>query len=185
MTALDPQTIQRSKEGDKEAFRCIVQHYQRMVFSLALKLVCNEEDAKDLVQDTFLKVWLNIKRYDAGKSFATWIYTIAVRLCLDQLKGQKQTVAWPEDESLFRQCADMVLDQQRELENREWIAIVRTLTAGLSEKQKLVFTLCQLEGLDVAEVKQMTGMNAIQIKSNLYVARQTIKKRLKQWGYEE
>jgi len=64
------------------------------------------------------------------------------------------------------------------------VSIVKVLTNGLSSKQQLVFTLCQLEGLSAAEVEQITGMNALQVKSNLYVARQRIRKRLKELGYE-
>jgi RNA polymerase sigma-70 factor (ECF subfamily) len=64
------------------------------------------------------------------------------------------------------------------------VSIVKVLTNGLSSKQRLVFTLCQLEGLSAAEVEQITGMNVLQVKSNLYVARQRIRKRLKELGYE-
>ena len=59
------------------------------------------------------------------------------------------------------------------------------LAEGLSEKQRLVFTLCQLEGVSTQEAEQITGQNAQQLKSNLYVARQTIRKRLKELGYDE
>ena len=72
----------------------------------------------------------------------------------------------------------------RQLENKEWISIVKTLAEGLSEKQRLVFTLSHLEGLDSAEIEQVTGLDAKQIKSNLYVARQHIRERLKRLGYE-
>ena len=90
----------------------------------------------------------------------------------------------PEDMTVLRQFASDD-DNQRILENSEWVAIVRILAEGLSEKQRLVFTLCQLEGLSSEEAEQITGMDARQIKSNLYVARQTIRKRLKDLGYEE
>ena len=61
---------------------------------------------------------------------------------------------------------------------------MRLLAEGLSTKQRLVFTLSQLEGLPSAEVEQITGLSALQVKSNLYVARQTIRKRLKELGYD-
>ena len=59
----------KCREGDKEAFRQVVRQYQRMVFSLALKMLCDEEEAKDTVQDTFVRVWQNIGEYDTAKSF--------------------------------------------------------------------------------------------------------------------
>lgn len=173
----------KCREGDKEAFRQVVRQYQRMVFSLALKMLCNEEEAKDTVQDTFVRVWQNIGEYDTAKSFVTWIYTIATRLCLDRIKSKKHTASMPEDvDALARFAADT--DSQVNLENSEWVAIVRLLASRLSDKQKTVFTLCQLEGLDTDEVQRITGLDATQIKSNLYVARQTIRKQLTELGYE-
>lgn len=174
--------IRQCQGGSKDAFRWVVQTYQRMVFSLALKMLCDEEEAKDLVQETFLRVWQRIGDYDPQKSFTTWLYTIASRLCLDHLKSMRHTVPLPEDESVLRRFA--ADDNQRSLENSEWVAIVRTMAEGLSTKQRLVFTLCQLEGLSSSEVEQITGLDARQVKSNLYVARQTIRERLKHLGYE-
>jgi RNA polymerase sigma-70 factor (ECF subfamily) len=183
MEQIEKDILIKCREGDKDAFRQVVRQYQRMVFSLALKMLCDEEEAKDTVQDTFIRVWQNIGEYDTAKSFVTWIYTIATRLCLDRIKAKKHTASMPEDvDALARFAADT--DSQVNLENSEWVAIVRLLASRLSDKQKTVFTLCQLEGLDTDEVQRITGLDATQIKSNLYVARQTIRKQLTELGYE-
>lgn len=175
--------IRQCKGGNKEAFRTVVQTHQRAVFSLALKMLADEEEAKDVVQETFIRVWQSIRDYDPQKPFSTWLYTIASRLCLDHLKRMRRLLPLPEDERVLQRfVADT--DSQRTLENSEWVAIVRMLADELSPKQKLVFTLCQLEGLPSAEVEQITGLDARQVKSNLYVARQTIRKRLTHLGYE-
>ena len=160
MTKIDSTIITRCQAGDKDAFRLLVETCQRMVFSVALKMLADEEEAQDIVQETFLRVWLNISKYDARRSFTTWLYAIASRLCLDHLKSRTHVVAMPEDESVLRRYASA--DGQLELENREWVAIVR-----LSE-----------------EVEEATGLTAKQVKSNLYVARQTIREHLKNMGYE-
>ncbi len=182
MTKIDNTIITRCQTGDKDAFRLLVETCQGMVFSVALKMLANEEEAKDIVQETFLRVWLNISKYDSRRNFTTWLYAIASRLCLDHLKSRAHIVAIPEDESVLRRYASA--DGQLELENREWVAIVRLLAEGLSPKQRLVFTLSQLEGLSSEEVEEVTGLTAKQVKSNLYVARQTIRERLMNMGYE-
>ena len=179
----DNEIIARCQRGDKSAFRTVVENYQRMVFSLSLKMLADEEEAKDVVQDTFIRVWQSIRSYDPQKPFRTWLYTIATRLCLDRLKREKPLISLPDDErTLHRFVSD---DSQRQLENAEWAAIVRLLAEGLSEKQRIAFTLCQLEELSLQEAEEITDMDARQLKSNLYVARQTIRKRLKDLGYEE
>ncbi|MBR6936597.1 MAG: RNA polymerase sigma factor [Prevotella sp.] len=183
MARIGNDIINKCKSGDKEAFRQIIQTYQQMIYSLALKMLCDEDEAKDIVQETFIRVWQNIQRYDTRKDIATWIYTIASRLCIDRSRNRKRIVSLSEDKTVFRQFTSNI-DNQKTIENKEWIAIVKVLAEGLSEKQRLVFTLCQLEGLSSSEVEQITGWDAKQVKSNLYVARQTIRERLKQMGYE-
>ena len=183
MTQTERDIITRCQQGDKDAFRWVVQTHQRMLFSLALKMLCDEEEAKDAIQETFIRVWQNIRDYDPRRTFTTWLYTIASRLCLDRLKRKKRLVAMPDDEQVFRNyAADS--DSQRTLENSEWVSIVRLMAEELSTKQKLVFTLSQLEGLSSEEVQEITGFDARQVKSNLYAAKQTIRKRLIELGYE-
>ena len=183
MIQTDSEIIARCQRGDKSAFRTVVENYLRMVFSLSLKMLADEEEAKDVVQDTFIRVWQSIRSYDPQKPFRTWLYTIATRLCLDRLKRKKSFIPLPDDECMLHRFASA--DSQRQLENAEWTAVVRLLAEGLSEKQRIAFTLCQLEGLSLQEAEEITDMDARQLKSNLYVARQTIRKRLKDLGYEE
>lgn len=180
---IEKEIITRCKNGDKTAFRTIVVAYQRLLFSLSLKMLGDEEDAKDVVQETFIKAWVNIRRCDERKDFGTWIYTIASRICLDRLKRSKLFQPLPEDEKVMQ---DFCLQDtsQRQLENRDWISITRLLAGGLSEKQRLVFTLSSLEGLESREIEDITGMDATQVKTNLYHAKKTIRERLKRLGYE-
>jgi len=183
MVQIESEILVRCQCGDKAAFRSVVERYQRMVFSLALKMLADEEEAKDVLQETFIRVWKGIRSYDLQKPFATWLYTIASRLCLDRLKTKKGLVSQPGDLAVLQQFASDD-DSHRALGNREWISLVRMLAEGLSEKQRLVFTLSQMEGLSSQEIEQITGQDAHQLKNNLYVARQSIRKRLKDLGYE-
>ncbi|MBQ5996342.1 MAG: sigma-70 family RNA polymerase sigma factor [Bacteroidales bacterium] len=153
-----------------------------MVYSLSLKMLADTEEARDLVQDTFLKVWQHIGRYDERYSLSTWIYTIASRLCLDRLRHDRMRRQTPQDEEVFARIASEP-DTGRRFEASEWVSVVKVLARDLPAKQRLVFTLSCLEGLDTARIMQITGLNEKQIKSNLHVARKHIRKHLTEMGY--
>jgi RNA polymerase sigma-70 factor (ECF subfamily) len=182
MQQTDPEIIRRCKAGDKSAFRTVVQNCQGMVYSLSLKMLADVEEAKDVVQDTFIKVWQNIGSYDERFAFNTWVYTIASRLCLDRLRRVSPIGPAADDERLFETVADDT-DPERQLESNEWVSVIRMLADELSGKQRLVFTLSQLEGLETEQIKEITGLDADQIKSNLYAAKKNIRERLIKMGY--
>ena len=182
MQQTDIELINRCKAGDRSAFRIVVQNCQGMVYSLSLKMLADVEEAKDVVQDTFIKVWQNLNSYDERFAFNTWVYTIASRLCLDRLRKVRPIGPTDNDERVFETVAD-VTDPERELESREWVSVIKVLADELSGKQKLVFTLSQLEGLDTAQIIEITGLDADQIKSNLYAAKKNIRERLIKMGY--
>ena len=182
MQQIDADIISRCKAGDKAAFRSVVQNCQGMVYSLSLKMLADIEEAKDVVQDTFIKVWQNMGSYDDRYSFNTWVYTIASRLCLDRLRKVRPIGPDQADERIFETVADDS-DPERQLESSEWISVIKVLADELSGKQKLVFTLSQLEGLETARITEITGLDAEQIKSNLYAAKKNIRERLIKMGY--
>ena len=76
MIQIENDIISRCQQGDREAFRWVVQTHQRMIFSLALKMLCDEEEAKDMVQETFIRVWQSIRSFDSQR-IATDIYSIS------------------------------------------------------------------------------------------------------------
>jgi len=83
--------INRSKEGDKEAFGQLVLDYSNYVYSVVFRLVNNEPRAEDLVQETFIKAWRNINLYSVKRSkFTTWLFTIATRLSIDWMKTHNE-----------------------------------------------------------------------------------------------
>ena len=182
MQQIEADIISRCKAGDKTAFRTVVQNCQGMVYSLSLKMLADIEEAKDVVQDTFIKVWQNIASYDDRYGFNTWVYTIASRLCLDRLRKVRPIGPADVDERVFEQVADDS-DPERQLESSEWVSVIKVMADELSGKQKLVFTLSQLEGLETDQIIEITGLDADQIKSNLYAAKKNIRERLIKMGY--
>jgi len=169
--------IASSKLNDHKAFRKIVECYQYMIYSLVFRMLCNEEEAKDTVQETFIKVWLNLSAYKTDKKFSTWIYAIASNLCLDKLKSSKHRYQNTTiDEKLYSLISNDSVEQT--IINSELGEIILRLTNELTPKQKIVFTLRYLEEIEIDEIIQITGMTPAKIKSNLYLARQSIRRKL-------
>ena len=183
MNNIEQDIIRRCQQGDRQAFRAVVEKYQQMVFTLAFRMLCNEDDAKDVTQDTLIRVWLNFARYDATQSLSTWIYTIASHLCLDRLRHDSRTIPLPDDDEQLLHFASEG-DASSHLENEELGAVLRSLVQRLSPKQRLVFTLSQFEGLQSSEIEKITDLSADQVKSNLWLARKAIREHLKRLGYE-
>jgi len=172
--------IERSKLNDQKAFRSIVENYQYMVYSLSFRLLCNEEEAKDIVQETFIRIWMNLSSFRTDKKFSTWIYTIASNLCLDRLKSSKHNL---QNNVVNEALINMISSDnaEQDLINSELQTIISTLTNELTPKQKNVFILRCIEELEIEEIIQITGMTAGKIKSNLFLARQTIRQKLEKY----
>ena len=173
--------IKLSIENNNDAFREIVLHYQSMVYSLSFKILNNEQDTKDIVQETFIKVWLNLKKYNSNKEFTNWIYTIATNLCLDKLRSSKH---FSTNEDFENKIFDFISSDnvEQKMMDEEFGKIVLLLTNELTPKQKIVFSLHCLDGLEVKEITEITGMTPAKIKSNLFLARKKIKTKLSHYG---
>lgn len=168
--------IDRSKQHDENAFRRLVEGHQNLVYALAFRLLCNEEEARDAVQETFIKVWLNLKSFDRNRKFSTWLYAIAANLCYDKLKSSHGFSRKIPLEKLHEVLSNE--DVEKRMMDKELGVLIATLTEELTPKQKLVFTLSDLEDLETEEIIQITGMTTGQIKSNLFLARQALRKKL-------
>jgi len=168
--------IERSKRNDGKAFRLLVEENRQMIYALAFRLLCNEEEARDAVQETFIKVWMNLKGFDTNRRFSTWVYAIAANLCYDKLKTNKHFSKCLPAETLNEVLSND--DVEKKMIDTELGALIATLTDELTPKQKLVFTLRDLEDLPTEEIVQITGMTANQIKSNLFLARQALRTKL-------
>src|SRR4030095_540917 len=88
----DGELVERARRGDREAFRGLVERYQRKVAALALGMLRNREDALDIVQDTFTKAYQSLDKFKGDSSFYTWIYRIGVNLCIDHRRRDPRYV---------------------------------------------------------------------------------------------
>lgn len=175
----EPESIlQQSLNGDPVAFGKLVEAWHPRVFQLAWRMVADREEAMDLTQETFIRVWKNRTSYREHQPFSTWIFTIATRLCLDHLRSRKVRTQYASNGSNRVSSIDPISADHDVQSEELWLAIwnaIRTLTP----KQQTVFILRDVEGLDSVEVEQILKMSAGTIKSNLYYARSKVAAMLK------
>lgn len=172
--------IRASLQKDNKAFGRLVEEYQYFVFRLAFRLLCNTEEAQDIVQETFIRAWTHLPQFKPHVKFTTWLYKITANLCYDQLRQQQrypQTISAAQYPEIL---SDIPADDQQgpDFINQELIESITRLTQELTPKQKLIFTLWDLEQIEPEEIKIITGLNGAKIKSNLYLARKYIRQKL-------
>lgn len=168
----------RCKAGDLAAFRQLVEQYQSYAFSLAFRLLYSEENAKDIVQECFIRIWKHLPKYNLQKKFTTWLYRIVTNLCYDRIKARNRSKRMSLSEGLHSITFPSDCDLESDISNKELVQIIENLARELSTKQRIIFTLRDLQDLDIDEVAQIAGMSKSSVKSNLYYARQNIRKKL-------
>lgn len=178
--AILTEIVLKVKQGDTKAFRLLVEAHQKMVFTLAFRLLCNEEEAKDIVQETFIRIWKHIDRYNVDMKFTTWMFTITSNLCYDRLKAIKRKSVFQIYDKNNEQKLKIssVENLETNLINRDLAKIITALTNKLSPKQKLVFILRDIEGIEIEEIISITGLTSEKIKSNIFLARKFIREKL-------
>src|SRR5687768_5310730 len=90
MEESDADAVAKAKAGDRDGFRLLVERHSRSVFRLAFRMTGNEQDAEDIVQETFLKAYRQLKNYEARSSFGTWLYRIASNCSLDLVRSRRR-----------------------------------------------------------------------------------------------
>lgn len=162
--------------GDSTAFGALVRATQSYAYALAFRFLCNDQDARDVVQEAFVNVWKHLGRYDRSKKFTTWLYAVVSNLSMDHLRSRKRRL------NLFVPGSENDPVDPRELEsvhsNAELAAIVQRLAGELPTAQRLIFTLRDLQDLSVREVVEASGLSAASVKTNLHLARKRIRELL-------
>lgn len=177
---IDPRDdlLVRCKRGDTAAFRSLVERYTRYAFALAFRFVADEDDAEDIVQDSFIRVWNNLAMFDERKKFSTWFYRIVVNLCYDRLRRERRwrslfQVAKP-DESV--EGMDETADVHEKTANEDLAFHIRRFAERLPLKQRTVFILRDLQDLSIDEVAEIMHISAASVKTNLCYARQSLRR---------
>jgi RNA polymerase sigma-70 factor (ECF subfamily) len=174
--------VRRVQDRDEMAFREIVERYQAKVFSIIFGILRNHNDAEDIAQQVFSKIYFSIKNFDFRSSLLTWIYKITVNECYDYLRKKRVRKLvyesdFSEEDALRMENSDTATDQALPVDTRlAQRDLVVKLLDKLSEDDRTLLLLKEVEGHSVEELSQMTGMNENTIKVKLFRARQKLLK---------
>ena len=169
--------MERCRSGDMSAFRHIVEIHQHYAYTIAFRVLRDEESAKDVVQEAFIRVWKHIAMYQTTVKFTTWLYKIVVHLCYDRMKMESRrrkivglfgAMTQNEDLADGRNPVDAY-------ETRDIAEHLLALAKRLPPRQQLVFMLRDVQDFTIAEIAEITEMSAGSVKTNLCYARQRIR----------
>ncbi len=175
----DSQIAQRFLDGDARAFGELVGRYDKRLINFVYRTVGDRERAQDLVQETFVRVYRHLHRFDQTKKFSTWIYTIAGNLAKNELRNRSrnpmvlfQTIKknWEADHRPL-EWEDPKYRPDDLFRKRHLREMVKGAVEQLPEHHRIVFVLRELEGKSYEEIAEITGCNLGTVKSRLNRAR--------------
>jgi len=187
--AEDLELVTAVKGGDAQAFKILMQRYQRKVYAVAFGFLRNQEDALDVVQESFIKVHRYIGKFEGNSSFYTWLYRIVANLCIDQLRKAKRHRDVEFKDGLRHDgkdepASDLVPylarfgDPSDMLRRKEILAAVETSLEHLSDKHRAVIVMRELQGMSYEEMAQAMKCSKGTIMSRLFHARRNMQKLL-------
>jgi RNA polymerase sigma-70 factor, ECF subfamily len=176
--------IRAAQRGDQDAFEQLVRAYDQSVLRLATNLLRSPEDARDVYQEAFLRVYRNLGNFRFDCSFHTWLYRIVTNICLDQLRKRKVR----KEESAVMETADGALDRmesfeegspaanpERHMWNRQLRGRIDEALAGLTPRERMVFELRHYQGLRLRNIGEVLGTTEEAAKNCLFRATQKMR----------
>jgi RNA polymerase sigma-70 factor (ECF subfamily) len=180
-TQTDEELVQKAQQDDERAFGKLVERYETKVYSLAIKMLRNPEDAEDVLQDTFLRAYRGIKSFQGNSTFSTWIYRITANSALMRLR-KKQLPTVSIDDADERETPINIADWSpgpvEQLLTQETQKAMDEAIEALPPEFKQVFILRDVEELSNAEVAEILDLSVAAVKSRLHRARLKVRNRL-------
>jgi RNA polymerase sigma-70 factor (ECF subfamily) len=177
--ALTEISAEAQSEWTEQQFAAIVEQHQRPLVQLAFRLVGNVEDAKDLAQWAFARLWLNRQRLQAGREVFHYLRKILINLCIDHLRRrgkQEPEVEFDETRFLYDPMNPLQQLEGQELQNQ----LLRCINQ-LKPKQKATIVLRDLEGYSVEETAAMLSCTKNNVLCNLHLARENVRRKIQRW----
>lgn len=170
----DADIIHRVLQGDRSAYALLVDRYSHLVYTLALRMLNNTEDAEEAAQDVFIKAFHALRSYNGNGKFSTWLYTITRNTCISRSRGNKQVVLPQEEEKLARLAGhDESHNLQQEQAGRK--KILAKAIDMLPADEAEIITLYYIQEQTVDELSKILGLSVSNIKVKLYRARKKLK----------
>ena len=165
--------LARARQGDGEAFRALVEQHSRSVFRLAYRMTGNEQDAEDVVQESFLRAYRQLGRFESRANFGTWLYRITANCAVDLMRSKQarhdQSRAEPLDETTDRTTTTMP-DPERMAGSAEIQRRVAHALEALSPLERAAFTLRHYEGRSIDEISRALGLGTSAAKHSVFRA---------------
>ena len=187
----DADVVQRAQAGDHAAFRVLVERYQGRAYRLALRVLRDEDQAQDVVQDAFLKVYGSLDRFEGRSSFYTWLYRIVMNACLDRKRRDRsdREVEWDEETASGSLAdpsgADPVQSgPEVEVERSELRGFVTRAIEALPDDARRAIQLREIDGLSYKEIAEALGIPKGTVMSRLYYARRRLQEALRADGVD-
>ncbi|MDZ4773241.1 MAG: sigma-70 family RNA polymerase sigma factor [Planctomycetota bacterium] len=172
--ALDHALIRRAQTGDEHAFSDLVTRHQQRAWRVARNLVPTDEDAQDLAQEAFVRVFKSIASFDFDHAFTTWLYRIVTNLAIDHLRRRRpvtSTTAGEDDEAGFDIVDTRIAGPSQALETSELAGEVHATLAGLAPHFQSVLILREMEGLPCNEIAKIVGATHVTVRWRLHRGR--------------
>jgi len=175
--------VRRCLAGDEKAYRDLVEMYQPRIYSLALRMVRRAEDAEDVVQETFVRMFRALDRYDPTRPFGAWLFSIASRLCIDQLRRRKlQPISLTQrdrdDEEYEIEVVDPGIRPDEATARNEEEERTRVLIDSLPPHYRIVVLLRHQQDLAYEEIAEALHLPLGTVKARIHRARALLKERL-------
>jgi RNA polymerase sigma-70 factor (ECF subfamily) len=176
----DMTLVKRAKNRDFSAFEELVTRYETKVYNLAYKMLGSQEDAEDVLQDTFISAFKSLGGFKEKASFSTWIYRIATNACLMKLRTPKSRTVSLDDQSsvLTKGIIDWSENTAILLDRKELREVMDQAIKSLPEMYRAVFVLRDVEGLSNSEAAKVLTISVAAVKSRLHRARLYLREKL-------
>jgi RNA polymerase sigma-70 factor (ECF subfamily) len=176
-------TLSKVRGGDRDAFRALVDQHARTVFRLAYRMTGNETDAEDMVQETFLRAWKQIDKFDGRATFGTWLHRICTNCSLDHLRLRQRRQAVQPPYHAGDEQNDPVARVAAESPSPERLAMSSQISAllgpaleDLSEMERAAFVLRHYEGMGIEEISVELGVQPGAAKHSVFRAVQKLRR---------